>query len=178
MTGDLKALPPLPETKAALLARIPPAWAALEALIQPISTARLSLPGPEGWAVKDHLVHIAVWEELISAHLSDGSDAALLGLEPGRYAAMSLQEINDHIHARERARPAAAVPERFRAAHWEVLRVLEGLDEARYRRPYWDDDPSGRTVMAKVSGDTFLHYDEHRAWIGALLMTQPDGREG
>src|SRR5262249_15641103 len=97
MTSE-PVLQPMPRDKADLMARIPPARAALEEIIRPLSETQLSQPGPDGgWAVKDHLAHVATWEQMLCAHLRDSSDHAVVGLEPEQYATMSLDELNAHI---------------------------------------------------------------------------------
>src|SRR3712207_4406365 len=100
MEQNLAALAhlPMPETKGDLLVRIPPARAALEALIGQLDAVQLTTAGPEGWAVKDHLVHISTWERMIVAHLRDGSDHCVVGLDAAQYLAMTLEDLNDHIY--------------------------------------------------------------------------------
>lgn len=48
------------------------------------------------------------------------------------------------------------------------------MDDRDVDRPYWSDDPTGRTVMEKMTGDTYRHYLEHRAWILAMLDEHED----
>jgi len=50
-----------------------------------------------------------------------------------------------------------------------TVAMLEELSESDLARPYWDDEPDGRTVLDKVTGATYRHYLEHRRWISDLL---------
>ena len=171
MTGDPAILEglPAPRTKAELIERIPPAWAALEAVIAGLNESELATPVPEGWSVKDHLAHVATWERMVVAHLRDGSAHAVVRMDEATYLAKTLDELNEAIYQRNRDRPPAAVLEDFRQAHREIVALLERMDEAGFWKPYWRDDPSGRPVMDKVAGDTYRHYLEPLAWINELL---------
>lgn len=159
----------LPATSDDLLERIAASRAALAETIRGIDRAALvKKRDAAGWTALDHLAHIASWERMIVAHLTDGSDHEVLGVDAEQYAAMSLQEINDALHERTRSRTAGATLAEFVAAHSDIVALIEALPAEVLARPYWDGDPSGRTVMAKVAGDTYLHYAEHAAWIAAL----------
>ena len=163
----------MPRNKAELLARIPPARAALDALVESVPPESRVAPGHERWSLKDHLAHIATWERMVVAHLHDGSDAAVAGMDEAAYAAASLQELNARIYVTNRAKPAAQVLDESRAAHESVLAMLHGLTDGTLAQPYWADDPEGRTVIEKIAGDTYRHYLEHRRWIIELLDRLP-----
>ena len=168
MDSNIEALEslPLPRTKSELLARIRPARAALDGTIRALSERQLAAPGADaGWALKDHLAHLATWEDMIAAHLRDGSDHEIVGMDADTYAAQSLDALNDAIYALHKARPVEEVIAHYARAHEHVLSVLNALDDAAFQQPYWHDDSSGRTVMEKVTGDTYRHYIEHLRWI-------------
>jgi len=177
MTSE-PVLQPMPRDKADLMARIPPARAALEEIIQPLSETQLSQQGLDvGWAVKDHLAHVATWEHMLCAHLRDGSDHAVVGLESEQYATMSLDELNAHIDRLNHDRGATEVMAHFHDAHRELMALLASMSDAQFDAPYWQDEPEGRPVRDKVAGDTYNHYIEHRAWIQAILDART-GRSG
>src|SRR5258708_36653619 len=58
-----------PRTVAEVLKRVQIDWAALEYAVASLSPAQLVAPGPEGWSVKDHLMHIGAWEKATTAVL-------------------------------------------------------------------------------------------------------------
>jgi hypothetical protein len=177
MTPDPATLAslPTPQTKAELLARIPPARAALEQTIASLTAAQIRTPGPAGWSVKDHLAHLATWEQMIVAHLRDGSDHAVVGMDAAAYAVVGLADLNEVIFRRHRGRDAANVLRDFRRSHAQVMALLAELDEVAFWMPYWQDDPSGRSVMEKVAGDTYKHDLEHRCWIEELVASLRPG---
>ncbi len=171
MNTDLQTLEamPAPSTKAELLARLPLARAALEQTIAALSQDQLAAPGPEGWSVKDHLAHLAAWEQMVAAHLRDGSDHAVVGLDEAAYAVLNLDALNDRIYQQSKDCTPAEVLAAFRQARTQTLALLDELDDAALQAPYWQDEPDGRSVMEKIAGDTYKHDLEHRCWIQDLL---------
>jgi hypothetical protein len=167
--ATLESMPP-PHAGDELLARIPPARAALDAVVAALTEDELAdLRDGAGWSAADHLSHIAAWERMLVAHLSDGSDHEVTGVDPARYATMGVDELNNVLYHRFRGRALADAIAEYRAAHDAIVALLRSLDDAAFTRPYWDDDPSMRTVMEKVTGDTYRHYLEHRRWISDVL---------
>lgn len=157
-------------TKDELLASIRRDRARLGALVASVPRERLTEPVLEGgWSVKDHMSHIAAWERMIVAHLQDGSDARVAGMDSESYAAATLDELNDHLYRRHRDAAVERVRDEFRAAHEAIVAYIELMPEDRLPAVYWNDDPSARTVLEKIAGDTYLHYREHTGWIGELI---------
>jgi hypothetical protein len=168
---DLDALEnlPLPRSKAELMERIPPARGALESVLSGLSEVQLVAPGSEGWSIKDHLAHLATWERMIVAHLQGGNDHEVVGLDEATYVAASLDALNAIIEQRNKGRSLGDVLNDFQGSHVAIVALLYGLTDADLARPYWDNDPTGRTALDKVTGDTYRHYLEHRRWINELL---------
>ena len=160
MDADIAALEslPLPRTKSELLARIRPARAALDGRVRSVSERQLAAPGAdEGWALKDHLAHIATWEDMIAAHLRDGSDHEIVGMEADAYAAQSLDALNDAIYALHKARPVEEVIAHYARAHEHVLSVLNALDDA-----------ASAAILARRSIPTDGDGEGHRRQLPAL----------
>jgi len=61
---------------ARLSARIDSSWLELSGLADSLGPGGLTVTGPNGWAVKDHLTHVAAWE-LSLIGLLEGSDRLL-----------------------------------------------------------------------------------------------------
>lgn len=156
-------------TKDDLLANIRRDRARLDEVVAGLDDAEIAAPGPDGgWSVKDHMSHIAAWERMIVAHLQDGSDARVAGMDSESYAVATLDELNEHLHRLHRDAAAERVRDEFRAAHEAIVAFIGRMPDHTLRVAYWDDDPSGRTVLEKIAGDTYLHYREHAGWISEL----------
>jgi hypothetical protein len=171
MEGDFDAATllalPAPVTRAELLERIAVARALLD---QEFAGDRPDLARRDaaGWTALDHLRHIAVWEDLIVAHLRDGDEHRLVGLDRAAFDALDLEGLNVHIHARTRGHTPDQARQHARLAHAAIRALIPELPEATFGQPYWSDEPNGRTVMEKITGDTYRHYLEHLTWIRAL----------
>jgi len=165
----LEQLPP-PGTKDELLRRIAPARRALDEAMSALTEDELAdLRDGAGWSTADHLSHIAAWERMIVAHLTNGSEHEIAGTDRERFDLATLDELNNLLYHRMRGLALADALAEHHAAHEALLAFLRSLDEKAFHRAYWEDDPLGRTVMEKVTGDTYRHYLEHRRWILAIV---------
>ena len=159
-------------TSAELLAKIRPSRAALVTVVDGLTDGELTLPHPVGgWPAIGHLTHIAAWERMIVAHLADGTDHAVVGMTPAAYAAASLDQINARVYELHRNEVPGEARAEFAAAHEAILVCIGRLSPEALAARYWPDEE--RSVANKTAGDTYLHYDEHRAWI--LEMFEPRG---
>jgi hypothetical protein len=153
-----------PTTTEQLLARIRPARAALERVVAALSDEALVRdPGDGQWPVSGHLTHIAAWERMFVAHMRAATDHEIVEMSAEQYAGASLDEINARIYRLHEGMPADAVRAEFAASHAAIVGLIEELTPAELQQPYWPDD--SRTVAEKITGDTYLHYGEHEAWI-------------
>lgn len=163
-------MPAEPATVAELVDRIQVAWATLMDVVSPLSEAQLVTAGPpDGWAVKDHLVHIADWERATTCVLRRQPQAlALVDPVPD-----DIDELNAAMFERSRALSLDQVTDLSRHAHADVLAEIHKLSDADLAKTRADYGPEAdfddRTVLAKIAGDTYAHYADHTVWIGDLL---------
>jgi hypothetical protein len=104
---------------------------------------------------------------MIVAHLTDGRDCDVVRLTPDEYASASLDGLNARIYQLHRYDSPVEVRAEFDAAHTAIVRLVQTLSPERLAARYWPGEE--RTVAEKIAGDTYLHYDEHRAWILELF---------
>jgi hypothetical protein len=164
-------LPAEPATVAELVDRIQVAWATLMDVVSPLSEAQLVTAGPpDGWAVKDHLVHIADWERATTFVLRREPQSLGLGVDP---PPDDVDALNAIMYERSRALSLDEVTERARVAHAELLAEIHKLSDAdlpKTRAEYGPEpDLTDRTIIGKIAGDTYEHYADHTVWIGDLL---------
>ena len=164
-------------TKAELLDHIRRDRAALEGVIASLSDAELMAAGPDGgWSPRDHLAHVAAWERMIVAHLTDRSAHTYACMTPEQYVNASLDDLNARLHELHADDPLSDAMREFAEAHLAIVAYLEALPESRLADLYWGDDAAQRTVLEKVSGDTYLHYQEHAEWVTELLAEKAGTR--
>lgn len=161
----------VPLDKAALMERIEQSWTALDQDICQMSEEQLSRPGTDGgWSVKDHLVHLTVWEQKQLAVVEGRPAHEGLGVDAASYAANDVDTLNTLIYQRHKEQHAADVVARFHQTHGQLIAALRRLSAADLARPEMPGlDGGSNSLMDGVMGNTYEHYDEHRAWIAELV---------
>jgi hypothetical protein len=166
-------LPAEPTTAAEVLDRSQIEWAALQDLVSRLSDAELTRPGPETWAIKDHLAHIAEWERACTAVLAHRPQAEGFRLSESEYSSLDIDALNAVLYERHRSLPVGDVKAMANAAHADMLAALSHLDDADLRKrvgEYGMTSNPDRTLLEKIAGDTYEHYAEHTVWISELLQ--------
>jgi DinB family protein len=169
-----------PKTAADVLARVDKAWASLEGTVGRLSPTQLTeIRDPAGWAVKDHLMHVAAWEDAFVARLDGRPSHEALGLDE---ATLALDEDaqNAAIFARHRDRELTDVLKGLRASHRAARARLAALDDQAVAGPASGVLPAGSgdgfttpgdatPAAAWIGGNTWEHYDAHHGWIRELV---------
>jgi uncharacterized damage-inducible protein DinB len=164
------AFPPAPESKAELMERIRRERGALERVLNGLSDDDYAALGPDGWSVKDHLAHLAAWERKQLALMRGRPPHEGLGVDEETYRSDDVDRVNAQVHERNRDLALPEVLDALRSAFDEMVSALEGMSEADLQRPNNPNDPEDtRDLLEGVTGNTYEHDMEHRAWIEALL---------
>jgi hypothetical protein len=164
-----------PQTTAELLARIDAAWSELGQALAALSHEQLTtIRDQQGWAVKDHLVHIITWEQSLLALLQGRDRHQAIGLGDVDEAEMDTDDINAVIFQRNRDRPLEDVRAESRRSHQEVLEAVGALSDADLHKAYSHYQPEAQPyeaapVVGWIVGNTYEHYQEHITWIRELL---------
>ncbi len=152
----------MPGSKAELIERIRQARTALESALEPLGPEQLTAIGPEGWSIKDHLAHIAAWQEILLGMMHGLPGHETLGVTEEVYPNLELDEVNAMMHERERGRSLDDALLHFRQVYGQVLSELERLPEA----DLWQTIPyNNLTLMDEVINNTYNHDREHLEWI-------------
>jgi hypothetical protein len=177
-----------PKTTADVLARVDRAWASLEDTVARLSPAELTeIRDPAGWAVKDHLIHVAAWEDALVARLDGRPTYEALGLDEATLA-LDVDAVNDAIFVRHRDRGLPEVLDALRRSHRATRARLAALHDHTMAGPvsavlspggratgFSIDDaavpsaPDAISAGAWIGGNTWEHYDEHHGWIRQLV---------
>jgi hypothetical protein len=148
-------------------------WRELSSLVDSLGPTGLNITGADGWAVKDHLIHIAAWEHSLLA-LLEGAD---------RHLAMGVgadvdetDAINAAVWAMHRDKSAEEALDYFHQTHALLLKLLRTMSDDDLRLPYNHYQPSeprdpgdNRPALDWVAGNTYEHYAEHIEWINHLV---------
>jgi uncharacterized damage-inducible protein DinB len=164
----------VPKTTAEVLSRLDQVWAALEATVGRLSNAQLTeVRDPAGWAVKDHLMHVAAWEDAFLARLTGRPTHEALGLDENALAGDEDAE-NAALFERHRHRPLAEVLDALRASHRAARARLAALGDRALAGTVADVLPpgaekDGSPAVAWIAGNTWEHYESHHGWIRDLI---------
>ena len=141
----------MPEDKEALLQHYRQTRMELLAAIEGLSDELMSEPSLDGWSIKDHLAHLAVWDDVRAgevARISAGHDSAwrMTGGQDEAYNGLA-HDLRLHFSAEQ--------------ARWELAtsrqRLLDAIEHASERGL----DPSLYGEAGLHSG----HEEEHTGWI-------------
>ena len=169
-----------PNTTADVLSRVDRAWTSLEGTVGRLSPAQLTeLRDPAGWAVKDHLMHVAVWEDAFVARLEGRPTHEALGLDEATLA-LDDDAVNAALFARHRDRALPDVLAALRASHRTARARVAALHDGAMTGPVSDVLPRGAATTgfterdttpagAWIGGNTWEHYDAHHGWIRELV---------
>lgn len=158
-----------------VLGRIETSWGALQAVISDLTPTHMEeLRDAGGWSIKDHLAHVAVWETSSLVLLERRSLLTELDLSEDEVDLQDYESINAAMQRRSAGQPVAEVVAHSQQTHGRLMAALTALGEEGLNRPYAEFRPEAtenrdRPVRDLLSGNTYEHYDEHVATIGALL---------
>lgn len=164
--GNMEQDAELPETKTELIERIRSARRQLETALERLTPAQLTMPGPEGWSIKDHLLHIASWQQILLGIMHGKAGHGTLGVEAEVFATLDIDEVNALLYERERQRSLEDAWRYFRDTFSAVLRELESIPEEALKRPY-RVSASGETrpLLEAIVNNSYDHDLEHLEWI-------------
>ena len=155
-------------------------WRELNALIDSLGPSGLGITGADGWAVKDHLVHIAAWEHSLLALLegADRRSAMGIGLD-----ANETDAVNAAVWSLHRNKTPEQALAYFHQTHSLLMNRLAGMSDAELQLPYNHYQPNDprdpnddRPAIDWVAGNTYEHYAEHITWIAQLVKDSSAAR--
>ncbi|MBZ0292206.1 MAG: ClbS/DfsB family four-helix bundle protein [Anaerolineae bacterium] len=159
-------------SKSELMEKIHSGWDKFQTYIGTLSDKQLTIPSDAaGWTIKDHIMHLAVWEDGIYALLEKQPRDAQMGIETETWLTGDYDHINDIIQKRFHDKPLDEVLQTFKDVHTRIMQKLESMTEADLARPY-SDYQSGTDldtpVVEWVISNTYEHYAEHQPWIAKI----------
>lgn len=161
-----------PISKADILARIEKGWKGLNDYVQTLTETQLTAPtDAAGWTVKDHLMHLAVWEDGVQALLSGQDRAARMGLDADTWNSHDYDRMNAVIQQQYQSEPLASVQQKRQTIHERLVQQIESMSDDDLHKPfrhYQTDSTHEYPIFDTILGNTDGHYDEHRPWMEAI----------
>ena len=162
------------------VARIEAGWHELVTLVESLGPDGLTLTGADGWAVKDHLSHIAAWEQSLIALVEKGDLVEAMGL---REPTGDMDAINHSLWELHRIQTPDEALAYFGDTHTRLMQAIEKLTDADLELSYNHYQPHApreaaddRPVRDWVAGDTYEHYAEHTGWMNQLIKESSAAR--
>lgn len=151
------------ETAATILTRFETTWAALDTTIKSLGEREITaIRDPAGWSAKDHLSHLAAWDQALLAKLDGRPRHVVLGIDEALDRSEDYDAMNAAIFTATRDRSLAEALDAVRATQAATRRHLSGLVSGR------GDTPGAEGFLADAPGYAD-HYDQHHGWIRALV---------
>jgi hypothetical protein len=156
-------------TVAQLLEEMRMARSNWEALLAEVGEARLTEPGVEGdWSLKDIMAHLTYFETWAADNV-----LAFRRGEPQpqpEYKGLEVDEENARIYERLRSKSLPQVLQESQASFQRSIEAVQGLRDVDLYDPEFTRVPDADwTVFDLIEGDTFGHYNDHRASVQAWL---------
>jgi hypothetical protein len=161
-----------PTTKAELLSQMEQHWNDFSAYLQTLMEAqRTQRTDAAGWTVKDHVMHLAIWEDGGLALLEGSSQRERMGISEEVWQRWDFDEINAAIQQRHHHRSWAEVVESFREVHRRLVAAVERMPEADLQCLLRPDDPDSAALIDVIIINSYAHYAEHKPWIVAIASS-------
>jgi hypothetical protein len=146
-------------------------WAELEACLARLNESEMTERCDEqGWNVKDHVAHLAAWDES-AANLFQGKPRhETLGIALDQFTGDNIDQINADIRERWQRLSVQAALHKFRSIHQRLLKAVSALSEVELDQPaaiFFPQMPPGeeRSVRELLYANSAFHFQEHLPWI-------------
>ena len=164
--------------KTEVLQRSDDGWRRLTDLVEGIDPTTFVQPVKDEWSPKDHVAHVAAWEEFLLAILEHRDRHRSMGV--GDLRGKGADAINAAVfQARRHLAPDEVRTSRAKT-HRQVRAAIEALSDAYLRRPRSDfqpesedGEPGDQTLLDEIEWNTWGHYDKHIEWLAALIPKEP-----
>lgn len=162
-------------SKTKLIQEIDSAWTELQTFLAGLSESQMTdLQDEQGWNVRDHITHLAVWEQSILFLFQGKPRHLALGIPLERLSHQYFDEINAAIRERRQSYSIGAALQEFSEIHSGLLEQVRLLSDAElgllvvqfFSYPQAGDE---RRVFEIVRQNTADHFLEHLGWIKTLV---------
>jgi hypothetical protein len=149
-----------------MLLRIHDGFDSLMKAVATLDEREISRVEKEGqWSMKDHLAHIAAWEEiLLRFHIGGEPFESAVDLDGAKYRVTPYDVINEHLHHKNESLAVGDVMRKLKLGHEAVVRAVGRLSDEELGRPRaWLDTPEGPSgpLSQYIAWNTYEHYAEH-----------------
>src|SRR5436190_20969846 len=117
-----------PKTVAELLKNIETGWNSFSGYINTLTQTQLTQPtDAAGWTAKDHLIHIASWEDTLNALLDKSPQWENISVDKALWFSGDIDKINAIVQKRYQHMPLSEVRQKHREVHQRLLSKIQAL---------------------------------------------------
>ncbi len=163
-------------SKEELMSGIETGWRKLNDTLGRLTPEQMTdIRNAEGWAVKDHLVHIAAWERSVASYMRGGTRYEGLGVDEQVWDSGEDDIINAAVQQNWKDASLDEALAEFRDAHSDLMGLVGPMSDEELYRAYSDFQPEGegerdeRPIIDMIYVNTSRHYKEHQEWIESLV---------
>jgi hypothetical protein len=164
---------PFPSTKSALIKAVDEAWAELHAFLRSLTEENTSRQDDNGWTVKDHATHIAVWEDSVAVLFRGKQRHEALGIDEAFYKEATFDQINAIVKERYSHLRLGEAVALLTQVHDALMAEVQALSEVQLTitvRDFFPQAPreDDRRMMDFIYWNTADHFTEHLPWMRGL----------
>jgi hypothetical protein len=155
-------------------ASIDAAWKDLHSFLAAVTPSQASKRDQAGWSVKDHVAHLAVWEDSVAILFRGGRRHEALGIEEPLLTAGSFDEMNEVIKLRFDGITLQEAIRLLEGADGQLMGYLRTLRDADLNskvREFFPQAPrdDDRSLASLIWDNTGGHFTEHLEWMRDLV---------
>lgn len=147
-------------------------WQDFNSYLRSLSEAQLTqLTDDGGWTIKDHLMHLVVWEEGMLPLLEGVPRRESMKLDKTLFD-QGIDAVNADLQQRYSHLSLAEVFRAFEDVHQRVIEKVGGMSEEALHLPYkhyFPDTNREQPIILWVQGSTYGHYGKHIPWIKKMV---------
>jgi len=159
-------------SKVELIRRIERGWHELQGYLATLGDEqRTQRTDAEGWTVKDHVVHIVMWEDTINALLDREPRASRMDIDDEIWNSGDFDKINAILRQRYQDMSWEEVLRALNDAHRQLLTKLSALSDDDLYQSYRAFQPGAASdlpIIQWIIGNSYEHYAEHIPWMQAI----------
>jgi uncharacterized protein (TIGR03083 family) len=161
-------------TRENVVSQVALGWSELQTYLASLTEVQFTVPtDAAGWTVKDHVIHIAMWEKATLAMLEGKAKREALDITPEIWA-QDDDPVNAVIQERYHDMPPTEVMHTLQNHHDGLLNKLNTMTDDELALPYSHFQPTStksQPISQFVIWDTINHYRDHLPWMAAIVAT-------
>ncbi|MCA0354904.1 MAG: ClbS/DfsB family four-helix bundle protein [Chloroflexi bacterium] len=144
-------------------------WQALQTFLHGLSYEQLTGPtDAAGWTIKDHVIHLALWEKTLQALLNSESRPASIAIDEAVWK-QGYEEVNQILYQRYRDVPLDEVYATLETTRQALIARINQFSDSDLLRPHREFQASSNLDDPIVRWMAYEHYAEHLPWMQAIL---------